>query len=160
MSGKVRTAVENRAPAPRYAVCRVSELENGQRRVAEIAGRSIGVFNVDGQFYAIRNRCPHQGGPLCQGRLLAALDSDGPGRYRYDEGRHLVECPWHGWEFDLATGQSWFDPARTRVRRYSVTVERVPRPETDGLTPGPHRVDSYPVSVEEECVIVEFPGLR
>lgn len=139
----------------RYNVGRVSDIPDGGRRLVLIGGRSIGVFNVGGRFFALRNRCAHQGGPLCQGRVFGRLDSERPGEYRYENGRWLLECPWHGWEFDMATGQSWFDPQRTRVRRYPVSVETV---GTDGLQPGPYRVESFPVSVEEEYVIVDLGG--
>src|SRR5262245_16917705 len=51
----------------RYAICSVEELPPGTRRLVKLGGREIGVFNVHGEFFAIRNRCPHQGGPLCRG---------------------------------------------------------------------------------------------
>ena len=108
---------------PSYVVATVNEIAPGGRKIVEIAGRSIGVFNVGGQFYALRNRCPHQGGPLCEGRLTGFLVSSGPGEYRYSRPGEILRCPWHGWEFDLRTGQSWFDPVQVRVRRYDVTVE-------------------------------------
>ncbi len=147
----------SQAPGPgtgkRYNVGRVSDIPDGERRLVEIGGRSIGVFNVGGRFFALRNRCAHQGGPLCQGRVFGSLDSERPGQYHYEDGRYLLECPWHGWEFDMATGQSWFDPQHTRVRRYPVSVETA---GTTRLLPGPYRVESFPVAVEEEFVIVDL----
>jgi 3-phenylpropionate/trans-cinnamate dioxygenase ferredoxin subunit len=124
-----------------HVVARVEEIPPGSRKLVEIAGRSIGVFNVDGEFYALRNRCPHQGGPLCEGFVIGALSSDAPGEYEHRPGDPHVRCPWHGWEFDLRTGASWFDPARTRVARYDVSVQ-----------PGP--AETYPVSVQDELVVV------
>ena len=59
-----------RRPMARHVVARVDEIPPGERKIVEVAGRSIGVFNVGGEFFALRNRCPHQGGPLCEGRLL------------------------------------------------------------------------------------------
>jgi 3-phenylpropionate/trans-cinnamate dioxygenase ferredoxin subunit len=88
-----------------------------------IAGRSVGVFNVEGDFYAIRNRCPHQGAPLCEGKLWGALRADVPGAFQYEGRKQILTCVWHGWEFDLATGQSWCEPQRLRVRSYSVDVD-------------------------------------
>jgi 3-phenylpropionate/trans-cinnamate dioxygenase ferredoxin subunit len=142
----------------RYNVGRVGDIPDGGRRLVEIGGRSIGVFNVGGRFFALRNRCAHQGGPLCQGRVFGRLDSERPGEYRYEDGRYLLECPWHGWEFDMSTGQSWFDPQRTRVRRYPVSVEAIGPDRQSALQPGPYRVESFPVAVEEECVIVDLGG--
>ena len=53
----------------RYIVAAVEEIPPGERKIVELAGRSIGVFNLGGEFFALRNRCPHQGGPLCAGSL-------------------------------------------------------------------------------------------
>jgi nitrite reductase/ring-hydroxylating ferredoxin subunit len=162
------TTAGNGPSGSRHSVARVSEIPDGERLLVEIGGRSIGVFNVGGRFFALRNRCAHQGGPLCQGRVFVCLDSERPGEYRYEDGRYLLECPWHGWEFDMATGRSWFDPQRTRVRRYPVSVEPVPTagtssgpvpvPASSRLQPGPYRVESFPVAVEEDCVIVDLSG--
>ena len=88
-----------------------------------IAGRSIGVFNVDGEFFAIRNRCPHQGAPLCEGKLWGVLSADKPGSFQYEAGKEILTCVWHGWEFNIRTGQSWCDPQRLRVRSFDVSVD-------------------------------------
>lgn len=142
-----------------YNVGRAADLPDGERRLVEIGGRSIGVFNVGGRFFALRNRCPHQGGPLCKGRLFGRLQSNRPGEYTYDDDRYLLECPWHGWEFDLETGQSWFDPVRTRVRRYPVALERaesVADLEPRELLPGPYTAESFPVDVQDQCIVVDL----
>src|SRR5690349_19573519 len=107
----------------RYVVATVAEIAPGGRKIVEIAGRSIGIFNVDGEFFALRNRCPHQGGPLCSGSLMGVVSASVPGEYQYSRPGEIVRCPWHGWEFDVRTGQSWIDPAPLRVRRYEVSVE-------------------------------------
>ncbi len=109
---------------PSVVVGETTELPPGTRRIVEVAGRSIGVFNVGGEYLAIRNRCPHQGGPLCEGVTVGAITSDQPGEYRYERPGEIIRCPWHAWEFDLRTGASWFDPARQRVRAYEVEVRR------------------------------------
>ncbi|HEY1369477.1 MAG TPA: Rieske (2Fe-2S) protein [Gaiellaceae bacterium] len=95
----------------------------GESRSYLVDGRRIAVFNVDGALYALRDRCPHQGAALSDGRIQAALVSPCPGRYRLDPGRPVVRCPWHGWEFDLETGRSVIDPRDARVRAYAVRVE-------------------------------------
>jgi 3-phenylpropionate/trans-cinnamate dioxygenase ferredoxin subunit len=137
----------------RHVVARVDEIPPGSRKIVEVAGRSIGVFNVDGRFHALRNRCPHQGGPLCEGFVFAALRSSGPGDYDHRPGEAFVRCPWHGWEFDIATGQSWFDPQRTRVRSYPVSVEPAAAGER---VPGPYVAERYEVTVEDRCVVVDL----
>jgi nitrite reductase/ring-hydroxylating ferredoxin subunit len=144
---------------PKYIVARVDEIPAGGRKIVEVAGRSIGVFHIDGEFFAIRNSCPHQGGPLCQGQLTGFLMADKPGHYSYSRRGEIVRCPWHGWEFDVKTGQSWWDPARTRVRSYEVEVQTVaPTDLESGLVKGPYVAESYAVTVEQPYVLVEIPG--
>ena len=150
----------------RHVIGTIDEIPPGTRKIVEIGGRSIGVFNVNGEFFALRNRCPHQGGPLCLGNLSGLTESPLPGEYHLTRDGEMVRCPWHGWEFDVKTGQSWFDPMRVRVRSYEVTVEReeprssIMQPPLEGLTPGPYRAETYPVAVERRNVIVEIdtPG--
>lgn len=145
---------------PTYIVATVDEIPPGSRKLVEVAGRSIGVFNVAGEYFAIRNSCPHQGGPLCSGRLSGFLIADRPGEYSYSRRGEILRCPWHGWEFDVKTGQSWFDPARTRVRSYQVTVAATPPPDAEsalpGLEKGPYIAETYPVRVERPYVLVEI----
>jgi 3-phenylpropionate/trans-cinnamate dioxygenase ferredoxin subunit len=141
---------------PRYVVARADEIPEGERRVVRVAGREIGVFHIDGRFYALRNRCAHQGGPVCEGDVLAWIRSDRPGEFAVDASRRLVECPWHGWEFDLETGQSWFDPARTRVRSYPVDVAPGGDVAAGGPVPGPYVLETYPVEVDRQYVVVEI----
>jgi 3-phenylpropionate/trans-cinnamate dioxygenase ferredoxin subunit len=138
----------------RYVVATTAEIPPGGRKIVEVAGRSIGVFNVGGEFLALRNRCPHQGGPLCEGGLSGLLEAAIPGEYSYSRPGEMLRCPWHGWEFDLRTGQSWFDPARTRVRSYPVSVES----GGPGLAQGPYVAETYPVVVEEQYIVVEVGG--
>jgi nitrite reductase (NADH) small subunit len=106
----------------RFVVCRVTDLAPGERRIVSIDGRSIGIFNVDGHFFAVRNRCPHKGGALCEGPLCGtALPVDGF-KYVYGREGRILRCAWHGWEFDIETGQALVDP-RVRAQTYPVMVE-------------------------------------
>jgi 3-phenylpropionate/trans-cinnamate dioxygenase ferredoxin subunit len=112
--------------AEKHQVCFADELQPGSRKVVEIGGRSIGVFNVNNQFYAIRNSCPHRGAPLCRGVVTGLVTS--PELYELEMERlgEIVRCPWHGWEFDLTTGRSVFNPHKMRVKSYDVSVEPEP----------------------------------
>jgi hypothetical protein len=67
----------------KYVVATTDEIPPGSRKLIELAGRSIGVFNIDGEFFALRNRCPHQGGPLCEGKLSGLMEAPRPGQYKY-----------------------------------------------------------------------------
>jgi nitrite reductase (NADH) small subunit/3-phenylpropionate/trans-cinnamate dioxygenase ferredoxin subunit len=96
-------------------VAKVSEIPPGTGRTVEVHGVWIALFNVNGTFYAIDNTCPHSGGPLGEGHL----DGD------------IVECPWHGWKFNVRTGI---------------------RPDVPYFT-----VACCPVRVEEDTVQVALP---
>jgi nitrite reductase/ring-hydroxylating ferredoxin subunit len=134
----------------RQVVARAGDVAPGQCKIVNVAGREIGVFNVDGRYFALANRCPHEGGPLCQGRIVALVRSDGPGHYALTRDREFLRCPWHGWEFDIRTGQSWCDPKSTRARQFQVTVQ-----PGEALVKGPYVAETFPVSVEEEYLVVE-----
>jgi nitrite reductase/ring-hydroxylating ferredoxin subunit len=141
-----------------HVVGAVDEIPPGGRKIVEVEGRSIGVFNVGGEFLAVRNRCPHQGGPLCLGTLVGAIDSPGPGRYHHSRAGEMIRCPWHGWEFDLRNGRSWFDPSHTRVRWYEVTLsagEQLPQPPRAGMLPGPYQLETYDVHVDQLYLVIE-----
>ncbi len=145
---------------PKHIVATTDEIPVGTHKVLDVAGRSIGLFNINGEFFAIRNRCPHQGGPLCSGRVTGFVSATKPGEYSYTRRGEIVRCPWHGWEFDIKTGQSWFDPAKTRVRNYKVSVEQLTPATVDAaasaLEPGPYLAETYPVTVENAYVVIEI----
>jgi nitrite reductase/ring-hydroxylating ferredoxin subunit len=106
----------------RHVVCRAADLPPGSRRIVAVAGRTIGVFNVGGRLYALRNGCPHKGGPLCEGRIGGTTLPTGDRAFHYGRDGEILRCAWHGWEFDIATGRALADPA-VRARTYPVTVE-------------------------------------
>jgi nitrite reductase/ring-hydroxylating ferredoxin subunit len=141
----------------KHIVAAANEIPPGGRKIVEVLGRSIGVFNLGGRFYALRNRCPHQGAALCEGKLGSSVTSSGPGQYEMTRTGEILRCPWHGWEFDVTNGQSWFDPKITRVKAYEVAVVRGQNltPPAEGLVPGPYVAETYPVSVEQDYLVVE-----
>jgi 3-phenylpropionate/trans-cinnamate dioxygenase ferredoxin subunit len=94
----------------------------GERLLVDLAGHRVGVFRLDGGFFALADRCPHRGAPLCSsGEVVNAVDGVGVDRGVTRPGA-LVRCPWHKWDFDIASGRCEVD-ARLRVRRYPVLVE-------------------------------------
>lgn len=96
-----------------------SDLEREGVLIAKVRGREIGVVLVGTEPRALRNRCPHSGAPLCRGRVVERLTGP-PGSYAL-EGRRTLSCPWHGWQFDLETGESPDEP-KMRVAVYAVEV--------------------------------------
>jgi 3-phenylpropionate/trans-cinnamate dioxygenase ferredoxin subunit len=111
------------ATRARHRVCRLDELEPGRPRIETIGGRQIGIIRTEDGIYAIRNVCPHQGAELCRGTLGSTMLPSEPYEYRLGLEGHVMRCPWHGWEFDITSGRSLFDPDGVRVRNYPVTVE-------------------------------------
>lgn len=122
MAGTPETSTVTHGPGGRrHVLFPASDLPPGARRIVEVGRRSIGVFNVHGQFHALHNGCPHKGGPLCEGRMCGTtLPTDA---YTFEYGREgeLIRCAWHGWEFEIATGQALADP-HARARTYPVSV--------------------------------------
>ncbi|WP_102348888.1 Rieske (2Fe-2S) protein [Bacillus sp. Marseille-P3661] len=88
----------------RHVVASKQELIEAGKKIVTIDGHEIGVFHVNGEFFAWRNYCPHFAAPVCAGDVCGTrLNSD---VYEYKLGLEgqILRCPWHGWEFDLKTG--------------------------------------------------------
>lgn len=88
--------------------------------MATIAGTEVGVFNLGDRVVAYRNHCPHQGAPVCAGRVGGTTLPSAPGEYAYGRHGRILHCPWHGWQFDLETGEALFGH---RVRLAPLEVE-------------------------------------
>ena len=87
-------------------VANKSEVKEDQGKLVNVNGKELALFNIKGEFFAIENICPHRGGPLSEGFL---------------EGNN-VNCPWHGWQFDVKTGQNIM-PGIGKLNTYKVLVE-------------------------------------
>jgi len=136
--------------AKKHVVAAVSEIPPGGRKRVNVAGRDVAVFNLSGEFFALANKCPHRGGPLCQGNLTGLILSDEPGDYNFTRQGEIIRCPWHNWEFDIRTGKSWCDPEKVQARRFGVSVEKGAK-----LIEGPYVAETFRVSIENDYVVVE-----
>jgi nitrite reductase/ring-hydroxylating ferredoxin subunit len=134
----------------RYVVAKTSEMPSGSRKLVEVEGRRIVLINAGGEYFALLDRCPHQGGSLFHGNLIGLVESLEPGRYCYSRRGEMLRCAWHGWEFDIRTGQSWCSP-RTRVRTYSTAVE-----DGASIEKGRYVAETFPVVVSDEYVLIEL----
>ena len=109
-----------------YLVCKERELGERSGKLMQAGDVQVGVFRVKGKLVAYANRCVHQWGPVCQGEILGkveeVLDSDKTliGE-RFSEDEIHLACPWHGWEYNLATGECAAD-RRLRLRSYPVML--------------------------------------
>ena len=134
----------------KHVIASLREFPVGSRKLVDVRGRKIAVFNVKGEFFALANRCPHQGGGLCDGRLTGLVEASAPGEYRWSRRGEIIRCPWHGWEFDLRTGKSWCEPSKVRARQFNVSVA-----PGAALVEGPYVAETFSVSVEDDYVVLE-----
>jgi len=156
----------SRNPGERHEICPVKEIPPGGRKLVEVDGLSIGIFNLDGEFHALLNICPHQGAPLCKGEVTGMATSSEVGEYEWERDGQIVRCPWHHWEFDITTGESVFNPHRVRTKTYDVRIEaKSETVEENGMTRQEDRygttlegdeppVDIFSVNVEDELVVL------
>ncbi len=134
----------------RHVVARAADIPVGGRKLVKIDGRSVVVFNLKGDFYALSDTCPHKGGSLSNGIISGLIESDGPGEYRHSRQGEIIRCPWHQWEFDIKTGRSWCDPRRLRLVKYDVAVEPGAK-----LVEGPYVAETFKVAIEDEYIVIE-----
>ncbi len=87
-------------------VAKTVDIPPGTGKVIEVGGKTIAVFNCEGTFYAMDNTCKHRGGPLGEGSLTGTT----------------VTCPWHGWEYEVTSGECSMDAA-IKVQTFDVKVE-------------------------------------
>jgi nitrite reductase (NADH) small subunit len=105
----------------RHVVARVDEIPPGGRKIVRLEGREVGVFNLDGDFYALKSSCPHQGARVCLGKIVGTTLPSQVYEFEYGMEGRILRCPWHEWEYDITTGESVFDRS-VRVKSYPVEV--------------------------------------
>lgn len=106
---------------PFYPVAKITEINPGERKIVTIKTIEIGLFNVEGKFYAIHNYCPHMGAPICSGFINRTVNSNSPGNYIYGE-KLVIRCPWHRWEFDLESGECLIDTYK-RIKTFELSIQ-------------------------------------
>jgi nitrite reductase/ring-hydroxylating ferredoxin subunit len=111
-------------------VATVDEFKNKNKKIVEVNGTEIGVFNVKEDYYALRNVCPHQYGPVAEGKITNKIVAEVPDRgerveEEYDCGTKVINCPYHGWGFDIETGEHIGDPENVpQIQKFEVSVEK------------------------------------
>jgi nitrite reductase/ring-hydroxylating ferredoxin subunit len=121
--GRNRFSLPGGVAMPECFVAKASELKDGDRRIVVDGKKEIGVFCQGGAYYAYSNYCVHAGGPACEGVLInkvvdiIAPDKTYQGQTFSDE-LHFA-CPWHGYEYDIKTGECVGD-RRLKLRKFDV----------------------------------------
>jgi nitrite reductase (NADH) small subunit len=102
----------------RFLIGKSGNFSIGEMTALEVNGREIGITRLrDGALRAVLNRCPHKGAPICRGLIAGVWESSFPGELELDESRSVLVCPWHGFAYDLRTGDEldWNRPSRLRL---------------------------------------------
>lgn len=104
-----------------YDIGETADFPPGRPHPLEVGGQRLVVVHGPRGFYALRDRCPHQGAPLSAGRLCGVPRPCAPGHETaYGREGEILVCPWHGWSFDTHDGRPLVPSGRRRVRSYPV----------------------------------------
>jgi len=110
----------------RVAVCATDELRPGDRLLVAVDDVTVVVLNADGDYYAVESECAHQGGPVGRGRVRyePVDESESPDEGAFDRRgkRPVIDCPWHGWTYDLVTGEH-YGVGDASLRTFDVNVD-------------------------------------
>ncbi|MCK1993222.1 Rieske (2Fe-2S) protein [Peribacillus muralis] len=107
----------------RIEVCTFDQLEQERSKVVKINEYEIAIKNVNGKLYAFQNKCPHMGAPMVCGHVTGTMIPSEPHQYIYGCKDEIIRCPLHGWEFEMETGKSLFDPERMKIKTFDVFQE-------------------------------------
>jgi len=108
----------------KHRLIEVSALPEGTHTVVKVGKRELGLFNVRGNYHALPNLCPHQLGPLCEGKVSGTTSSRAETDWQLEwihEGE-IVTCPWHGIEYHIVNGRCLPFP-EISIRHYEVLEE-------------------------------------
>jgi nitrite reductase (NADH) small subunit len=107
----------------RYEIGDINDFPIGKHKIVEIKSRKLGIFNIEGKLHALPNICPHQIGPLCDGKVSGTLKMDKEiWKLQWSEEGEIVTCPWHGMEFRISTGEC-LAYSQIKLRTYKVVRE-------------------------------------
>lgn len=106
----------------KHAVATMDELLQHRFKLVAVNGLEVGIYLVGDELYAWRNVCPHAGAPVCRGRVGGTRLPSGVYEYEYGRDGEILRCPWHGWEFDLRTGDHLV-PTGTKLKGYRAERE-------------------------------------
>jgi nitrite reductase (NADH) small subunit len=97
------------------------EIMEGSCKIVKVKNAEYGIYKVNGEYYAWRNACPHFGAPVCKGIITGTRLPSLVYEYKLGRENEIVRCPWHGWEFDLMTGEHLVDP-QTKLRQGKLDI--------------------------------------
>ena len=107
-----------------HVVGPLADFPEGSHKVVDVAGRQVGIFNIGGELHGLPNICPHQTGPVCEGKIVTGslrASAETGWRTEWVHDGEVIVCPWHGLEYHVPTGRCLAFP-HIRLRRYEVLV--------------------------------------
>ena len=104
--------------------CKTHDVKPGEPAIVQVNNLPIGIFQIAEDYYAMLNVCPHLGAPVCEGPVSGTTEGccSGKREFNYVKENELVRCAWHGWEFDIKTGEFLVDPS-IKARTYLTSIE-------------------------------------
>lgn len=106
-----------------YCVGTLDEFPLGEFTIVMVGSHEVGLVRVSEEIVcAVRNVCPHRGAPVCRGTIDGTMLPSAPGELQFGFENRILACPWHGYEFDVTTGEAMFSDLKLRLRTYPVTV--------------------------------------
>jgi nitrite reductase/ring-hydroxylating ferredoxin subunit len=106
-----------------HHIASTDEIQPGHPKLVRIAGKEIAVFYEQSAYYAVQNICPHKQAEICKGRVSGTLLATATGEYDMQHNSLVLRCPWHHWEFNLATGRAVIPSVRQRLIKFPVKAE-------------------------------------
>jgi len=104
-------------------VAEPNELGDGDKRIVKVKDMELGLFRIEGEYYAWRNVCPHAAAPVCVGAIRGTRLPSAVYDYQYGMDNQVLRCPWHGWEFDLRTGHHLAAGSDAKLRGFPVEAD-------------------------------------
>jgi nitrite reductase (NADH) small subunit len=106
------------------SVGKAADFPVGKFTIVQVDGREIGITQLkNGEFRAVRNHCPHKGAPVCKGFISGTMLPGSVGELVYGRDGEILVCPWHGYEFDLNTGEQVYQDDKDKLLMYPAALK-------------------------------------
>jgi nitrite reductase/ring-hydroxylating ferredoxin subunit len=104
-----------------HRVCPYAHVPTDRFYLATVAGKAIGLIRIDDEVQAVLSYCPHQGAEICRGSVTGTTVKDHVGTFTYGLEGKVIRCPWHGWEFNITTGEGIY-PGVEKIATFDTLV--------------------------------------
>src|SRR5690554_72952 len=119
-AGSLRRTKPRPEGGGRYVAGSSAEFPPGSVTLLPVGKFGVGLYNINGKFHALTNYCVHRGGPVCTGPTVSRFTAEKPYEVVVDRPGEFIRCPWHGWDYEIESGEAV--AADRRIRTYRVVV--------------------------------------